>query len=202
MTLTFFNSLMSHCWNIRQAWTIFWIISPSLPLQLMRTPHLPNAQVNAQRHCWNWKKIINGLSKSKMNTVSASGDNPITKTTLFAPSSNLYQTDTQGTMTLQPKITWTFNLRNRHNSANNSRVSSSDRSLQSLYHINTTHARHWPIETIPVVLSQMKTDSDLIDIIHWIFEIRLTILHMTVSEKTAEMQFCQISLACVTRDKL
>ena len=29
-----------------------------------------------------WKKIINDLSKSKMNTVGASGDNPITKTTM------------------------------------------------------------------------------------------------------------------------
>ena len=39
-------------------------------------------------------------------------------------------------MTMQPKITWTFNLRNRHNSANNSRVSSSDRSLHNAISIS------------------------------------------------------------------
>ena len=73
-----------------------------------------------------WKKIINGLSKSKMNTVGASGDNPITKTTMYEPSSKLYQTDTPGTKKMQPKITRRYNLRNRHNSSNNSRESSSD----------------------------------------------------------------------------
>ena len=61
----------------------------------------------------NWKKIINGLSKS---------------TTLYA---TLYQTDTQGTMKLQPKITRRYHLRNRHNCSNNSRESSSDRSLRN-----------------------------------------------------------------------
>ena len=74
-----------------------------------------------------WKKIINGLSKSMMNTVGASGDNPITKTTLYAP---LCQTDTQGTIKLQSKITRRYNLRNRHNSSYNSRESLSDRSLR------------------------------------------------------------------------
>ena len=73
------------------------------------------------------KKIINGLSKSMMNTVAASGDNPITKTTLYAP---LCQTDTQGTIKLQSKITRRYNLRNRHNSSYNSRESLSDRSLR------------------------------------------------------------------------
>ena len=67
---------------------------------------------------------MNGLSKSKMDKICASGDIPNTKTTLYAPS---YQTDTQGTMKLQPKITRRYNLRNRHNS----RESSSDRSLRN-----------------------------------------------------------------------
>ena len=83
-----------------------------------------------------WKKIINGLSKSKMNTVGASGDNPITKTTMYAPSSKLYQTDTPGTKKMQPKITRRYNLRNRHNSSNNSRESLSDRSLRNAISIS------------------------------------------------------------------
>ena len=83
-----------------------------------------------------WKKIINGLSRSKMNTVGASGDNPITKTTMYAPSSKLYQTDTPGTKKMQPKITRRYNLRNRHNSSNNSRESSSDRSLRNAISIS------------------------------------------------------------------
>ena len=84
---------------------------------------------------------MNGLSKSRMNTVGASRDNPITKATLYAPSN---QTDTQSTMKLQPKITRRYNLRNRHNSSNNWRESSSDRSLrkQYLYYSHKTHARH------------------------------------------------------------
>ena len=81
-------------------------------------------------------KIINGLSKSKMNTVGASGDNPITKTTMYAPSSKLCQTDTPGTKKMQPKITRSYNLRNRHNSSNNSRESSSDRSLRNAISIS------------------------------------------------------------------
>ena len=68
-----------------------------------------------------------------MNTVGASGDNPITKTPLYAPS---YQTDTQGTIKLQPKITRRYNLRNRHVSSNNSRESSSDRSLRNAISIS------------------------------------------------------------------
>ena len=83
-----------------------------------------------------WKKIIKGLSKSKMNTIGASGDNLITKTTLYAPSSKLYQTDTPGTKKMQPKITRRYNLRNRHNSSNNSRESSSDRSLSNAISIS------------------------------------------------------------------
>ena len=55
------------------------------------------------------------------------------KTTLYAPSD---QTDTQGTMKLQPKTTWRFSLRNRHNSSNNSRELSSDRSLRSAISIS------------------------------------------------------------------
>ena len=80
-----------------------------------------------------WNKFINCLSKSKMNTVGASGDNPITKTTLYSAS---YQTDTLGTIELQPKITRRYNLRNRHNSSNNSREASSDRSLHNAISIS------------------------------------------------------------------
>ena len=80
-----------------------------------------------------WKKIINDLSKSKMNTVGASGDNPITKTTLYVPS---YQTGLQGTKNILPKITRRYNLRNRHNSSNNSRESSSDRSVRNAISIS------------------------------------------------------------------
>ena len=115
-----------------------------------------------------WKKNINGLSKSKMNTVGASGDNPIAKKTLYAPS---YQTDTQGTMKLQPKIARRYNLRNRHNSSNNSTESSSDRRLRNA--ISISHQQ----ESCPtltdrnnrnniVVASQMKSVSALIDINH------------------------------------
>ena len=68
-----------------------------------------------------------------MNTVGASGDNPISKTTLYAAS---FQTDTQGTMELLPKITRRYNLRNRHNSSSNSRESSSDRSLHNAISIS------------------------------------------------------------------
>ena len=82
------------------------------------------------------KKIKKGLSKSKMNTVAASGENPITKTTMYAPSLKLYQTDTPGTKKMQPKITRRYNLRNRHNSSNNSRKSSSDRSLRNAISIS------------------------------------------------------------------
>ena len=64
-----------------------------------------------------------------MNTAGASDVNPITRTTMYAHSSKIYQTDTQGTMKMQPKITQRYNLRNRHDSSNNSRESSSDRSL-------------------------------------------------------------------------
>ena len=60
-----------------------------------------------------WKKI-NGLFKSKMNTVDASGDNPITKTIMHASSMKLYQTDTRGTMKVQHKITRRYSLHNRH----------------------------------------------------------------------------------------
>ena len=148
-----------------------------------------------------WKKITNGLTKSKMNTVGASGDNPITKTTLYAPS---YQTHTQGTMKLQPKITRRNNLRNRRNSSNNSRESLSDRSLRNA--IPISHQQEsCPTLTDrkkPVVPSQMKSDSALIDINHGIFEMRPTVLHLTVSEKTAEMQLCRINLASLTLDKL
>ena len=57
---------------------------------------------------------------------------------MYAPS---YQTDTQGTMKLQPKITRRYNLRNRHNSSNNSRESSSDRSLRNSISISQpTHS--------------------------------------------------------------
>ena len=38
--------------------------------------------------------------------------------------------------------------------------------MQSLYQIKKTHARHGSMETIPVVLSQMKSDSALVDINH------------------------------------
>ena len=73
-------------------------------------------------------------------TVGALGDNPITKTTLYAPS---YRTNTQGTMNFQPKITRRYNLRNRHNS-NNSRESSSDRSLRNAISISHQQARLMP----------------------------------------------------------
>ena len=78
-----------------------------------------------------------------MDTVGASGDNPITKTTLYAPS---YQTNTQGTKKFQPKITRRYNLRKRHNSSNNSRESSSDRSLRNA--IPISHQQDsWPTST-------------------------------------------------------
>ena len=71
-----------------------------------------------------------------MDTVDASVDNPITKAALYAPSC---QTDTQGTMKLPPKITRRYNLRNRHNSSNNSRESSSDRGLRNVISILQPH---------------------------------------------------------------
>ena len=83
-----------------------------------------------------WKKVLNGSTKSKMNTVDASGKNPITKTSLYAPSSKLHQTDTQGIIKMQTKITRRYNLRNRHNSSNNSRESLTDRSLHNAISIS------------------------------------------------------------------
>ena len=89
-----------------------------------------------------WNKILNGLTKTMMNTVNASGDNPFTKTSLYGPSRKLYQADTQSTLMLKPKITRRYNLRNRPSCSNNSRESSSDKIPQSLYHINKSHAQH------------------------------------------------------------
>ena len=107
-----------------------------------------------------WKKIKNGLSKPKMDPVGASGDNPITKTTLYAPS---YQTDTQGTIKLQPKITRRYNLRNRHNSSNNSRESSSDRSLRNAISISQ------PQDSCPTLTERNNTSCSVSN------EIRLSI---------------------------
>ena len=88
------------------------------------------------------------MSKSNINAIGASGDNPITKTSLYAPS---YQTDTQSAMKLQPKITRRYNLRNRHNSSNNSRESSSDRSLRNSISISQ------PQDSCPTVTERNKT---------------------------------------------
>ena len=71
-----------------------------------------------------------------MYTVGPSGDNPMTTATIYATSSIIYQTDTQGTMKMQPKIIRRCNLRNRHSSSNNSRESSSHRSLHNAISIS------------------------------------------------------------------
>ena len=203
MLLTFFNSRMTPWWNIRQAWTSFSIISPSLPLKLTRTPHLPNAQVNAQRHCWNGRKLktvcLNQgwtqfvlqetilLQKQCMRLRRNHIKQIHNAQWKFSPKSHgdtIYATD------IIPLTT-----REIHHQIEFC-------TMQSLYHINKIHARPWPIETIPVVLSQIKSDSAMIDINHWIFEMRPTILHLTVSKKTAEMQLCRLRFASVTLDKL
>ena len=91
-----------------------------------------------------WKKIINGLSKSKMNTVGASGDNPITKTTMYAPSSKLYQTDTPGTKKCSPKshggTTYATDIIHLTTRENHHQIEVC--ATQSLYHSHKTHARH------------------------------------------------------------
>ena len=89
-----------------------------------------------------WNKILNGLIKTMMNTVNASGDNPFTKTSLYGPSRKLYQADTQSTLMIKPKITRRYNFRNRPSCSNNSRESSSDKIPQSLYHINKSPDKH------------------------------------------------------------
>ena len=85
-----------------------------------------------------WRKIMSGLSESKMNTFGASGDNPVAKTIMYASSLKLYQTDTRGTIKIHPKITRRYNLRNRLNFSNNSRESLSDRNLHKAISITST----------------------------------------------------------------
>ena len=150
----------------------------------------------------NWKKFINGLSKPNMNTVGASGDNSIVKTTLYAPS---YQTDTESTMKLQPKITRRYNLRNRHNSSNNSRESSSDRTLRNAISISQ------PQDSCPTLTEKNNTSCSVSNEIglstdryqSWNFR-KDTDNSSPDShrKKTAEMQLCRINLASVSLDKL
>ena len=71
------------CWNIRQVWTSYWMMSLSLPLhRFCRTLRLPHNIVHLEK----------SLNYVKMNsTVDASRDSPFTKTFLYASSAKTYR---------------------------------------------------------------------------------------------------------------
>ena len=79
-----------------------------------------------------------------MSTVGTSGDNPITKTTKYTPSSKLHQTDTPGTKKCSPKThggtTYATDIIHLKTRENHHQIEVF--AEQSLYHSQKNHARH------------------------------------------------------------